>query len=49
MEITGAALIRRLDALRVRHRLTAPDPEEMVRPAATEIVRIIGSGGIVEG
>lgn len=46
MQMTGTALVRRLDALRVRHRLTVPDPdEEDGSPAATEIVRIICSNG----
>ena len=44
----SGALIRRLDALRERHRLTAPDPEEATAPpAATEVVRIICSDGLL--
>jgi hypothetical protein len=48
MELTGETFIRRLDALRERHRLTAPDPDEATAaPSATEVVRIICSDGLL--
>lgn len=48
MELTGDTLIRRLDALRERHRLTTPDPEDATTmTAATEVVRIICSEGLL--
>ncbi len=48
MELTGETLIRRLDALRERHRLTAPDLDETATaPTATEVVRIVCSDGLL--
>jgi superfamily II DNA or RNA helicase len=49
MMLTGASLIRRLEALRERHRLNPSEPEEGVSPAAEpQVVRIICSDGLVE-
>jgi hypothetical protein len=48
MELTGASLIRRLDAMRERHRLVLQDPGEGTdAPADVEVVRIICSDGLI--
>ena len=46
MELTGASLLRRLEALRERHRLNPPEPGEAGPSAATEVMRIICSDGL---
>ena len=46
MRLEGTALLRRLEALRSRHRLTPPDEEEQ-EPEAPEAVRIVCSEGLV--
>lgn len=49
MELAGASLIRRLVALRERHRLNPVGQEsDGLAPAATEVVRIICSEGLLE-
>jgi HKD family nuclease/superfamily II DNA or RNA helicase len=48
MEISGLALLRRLEALRARYRLNPPDPDEVAIPTAeTEVVRIICSDSLL--
>ncbi len=47
MRLTGESLLRRLDALRERHRLTTASSDETDAPAAaTEVVRIICSDAL---
>lgn len=48
MELRGGSLIRRLDALRERHRLNPQEPDEDPSEAAVdvEVVRIICSDGL---
>ncbi|MGI8912681.1 MAG: hypothetical protein ACR2JY_02630 [Chloroflexota bacterium] len=47
LALTGDALIRRLEALRERHRLRPPEPDD-TEPSAIEVVRIICSDGLEE-
>ena len=48
MELTGASLVRRLEALRERHRLNPAEQEAAApTPAAEEVVRIVCSGGLL--
>jgi len=48
MELTGASLVRRLEALRERHRLNPAEQDASeAAPAATEVVRIICSDGLL--
>ena len=48
MELTGASLVRRLEALRERHRLNPAEQEAAApTPAAEEAVRIVCSGGLL--
>jgi len=48
MRLTGDSLVRRLDALRERHRLSTVSPDEAAgQPVATEVVRIICSDGLL--
>jgi hypothetical protein len=50
MQIEGASLIRRLEAMRSRYRLNPPDADESAaEPADAEVVRIVCSDGLVEG
>jgi len=46
MEMSGGALVRRLEALRERYRLQPPDPSS-TGTASTEVVRIVCSDGLV--
>ncbi len=50
MELTGSSLIRRLEALRERHRLNPADQDDTTptTSATTEVVRIICSDGLIE-
>jgi hypothetical protein len=49
MDITGLSLVRRLEAMRERHRLNPPDPvEDQSLPAEVDVVRIICSDAIVQ-
>jgi hypothetical protein len=49
MDLTGASLLRRLEALRERHRLNPAEPEDSASTAATtEVIRIICSDGLTE-
>jgi hypothetical protein len=47
MELTGASLVRRLEALRERHRLNPTEQEEAAPASAAEVIRIICSDGLV--
>ena len=50
MQIEGASLIRRLEAMRSRYRLNPTDPDETAtEPADAEVVRIICSDGLIDG
>ncbi|HEY7065080.1 MAG TPA: helicase-related protein [Chloroflexota bacterium] len=49
MELTGVSLIRRLEALRERHRLNPAESDAAGPPAEAEVVRIICSDGLIEG
>ena len=49
MQIEGASLIRRLEAMRSRYRLNPPDADEAApEPADAEVVRIVCSDGLVD-
>lgn len=48
MRLTGNSLIKRLDALRERHRLSAPGSEGTAEPPTiNDIVRIVCSDAVV--
>jgi hypothetical protein len=49
MQIEGASLIRRLEAMRLRYRLNPPDADEATaEPPDAEVVRIVCSDGLVD-
>jgi hypothetical protein len=48
MELSGASLIRRLEALRERHRLNPPDPaDEAAESASVDVVHTVCSEGLI--
>jgi hypothetical protein len=47
LEINGDLLIRRLEALRLRHRLNPPEDDEGDSLGKTEVLRIVCSDGLV--
>ena len=46
MDLTGAALIRRLEALRGRHRLNPVADDDEETPLVAEVVRTVCSDGL---
>jgi superfamily II DNA or RNA helicase/HKD family nuclease len=48
MQLTGLSLIRRLEALRQRHRLNPPEEEASSERGELEVVRIVCSEGLTE-
>ena len=47
MRLDGQALLRRLEALRLRYRLNPPDDSERPQPLDPQVIRIVCSDGLV--